>query len=73
MMPRGKPEINSERCKGCEMCVEACPQKILKMSDTFNRLGQYFAVCAEPDRCTTCKSCAVTCPDLAIRIWRNAG
>jgi 2-oxoglutarate ferredoxin oxidoreductase subunit delta len=72
-MPRGKPEIDPERCKGCEMCVAACPQKILKMSDTFNRQGQYFAVCAEPDRCTTCKSCAITCPDLAIRIWRNAG
>jgi 2-oxoglutarate ferredoxin oxidoreductase subunit delta len=72
-MPRGKPEIDPERCKGCEMCVATCPQKILKMSDTFNRQGQYFAVCAEPDRCTTCKSCAITCPDLAIRIWRNAG
>lgn len=72
-MPRGKPEIDSERCKGCELCIGACPQKILKLSETFNRRGVYFAVCFDPQQCTACKFCAIMCPDNAIRIWRKAG
>ena len=71
-MAKGKPQIDPERCKGCGLCVEACPQKILKMSETFNRQGQYYATCVAPERCTACKTCAITCPDLAIQIWRAA-
>ncbi len=71
-MAKGNPQIDPERCKGCELCVGACPQEILKMSETFNRQGQYYAVCADPERCTTCKSCAITCPEIAIQIWRAA-
>ncbi|MCL2480777.1 MAG: 4Fe-4S binding protein, partial [Spirochaetaceae bacterium] len=31
-MSKGKPLISPERCKGCALCVDACPKKILKMS-----------------------------------------
>ncbi|MQY77172.1 MAG: 4Fe-4S dicluster domain-containing protein [Spirochaeta sp.] len=69
-MARGKPEIDQEMCKGCELCIEACPEKILKMSATFNRQGQRYSVCFEQDRCTACTFCAVICPESAINIWR---
>jgi len=69
---RGNPEVDQERCKGCELCIGVCPEEILKMSDTFNRQGQRYAVCFEPDRCTACTFCAVICPESAIRIWRYA-
>jgi 2-oxoglutarate ferredoxin oxidoreductase subunit delta len=70
---RGRPQIDSERCKGCTLCVGACPQKILEMTtDRFNRQGVPFARCIDESRCTTCMSCATMCPDTAIRIIRLA-
>ena len=70
-MSRGRPVIDRERCKGCALCVGACPEKILAMSrDTFNRQGVPFAECFEESRCTACMSCAIMCPDMAIRIIR---
>lgn len=72
-MAKGRPEINSERCKGCELCIGACPEHILAMSKEFNRQGQPFSVCIEPEKCTGCMSCAIICPDMAIKIWRLTG
>ncbi len=72
-MSRGRPEIDRERCKGCELCVGACPEKILTMSrEQFNRQGVPFAVCFDEARCTACMSCAIICPDAAIRVLRLA-
>ena len=70
-MSRGRPVIDRERCKGCQLCVGACPEKILAMSrDSFNRQGVPFAECFDESRCTACQSCAITCPDMAITIRR---
>ena len=72
-MSRGRPEIDRERCKGCTLCVGACPEKIISMSkDDFNRQGLPFAVCFDESRCTACLSCAIICPDSAITILRYA-
>lgn len=71
-MSRGKPEIDSERCKGCGLCVKACPEAILELAEAFNNKGHHYAVCASPDRCTACMFCAIICPDTAIEIWRFA-
>ena len=70
-MSRGRPDIDRERCKGCTLCIGACPEKILAMSrDQFNRQGVPFALCFDEERCTACMSCAIICPDTAIRIVR---
>ncbi len=72
-MSRGRPEIDRERCKGCTLCVGACPEKIIAMSkDDFNRQGLPFAVCFDESRCTACMSCAIICPDSAITVLRFA-
>ena len=72
-MSRGRPEIDREKCKGCTLCVGACPEKILSMSrEEFNRQGLPFAVCFDEPRCTGCMSCAIICPDTAISIYRLA-
>ena len=63
-----KVEVERGRCKGCERCVEACPQEVLAMSREFNEKGYFYAVPQERPRCIGCRLCAITCPDVAIEI-----
>jgi len=65
-----KIEVDVDRCKGCAYCVEACPQKILRLSETFNSMGYHPVECFEPDKCTGCTFCAMMCPDLVIEVYK---
>ena len=59
--------IDRDRCKGCELCVHACPQQILAMGNEINARGYFFASVAEPQRGIGCRLCCITCPDVAIQ------
>ena len=58
-----------ERCKGCRLCAEVCPARIIRPAGRFNRQG--YEVMETEGRCTGCASCAVMCPDTAIRVFRD--
>jgi 2-oxoglutarate ferredoxin oxidoreductase subunit delta len=60
--------IDRNRCKGCELCVQACPQQVLAMSRAINVKGYFPSEVAHPHRCLGCQMCAITCPDVAIEI-----
>lgn len=60
--------VDKNHCKGCELCVRACPQGILKMSDEITVRGYFYAEVADPSRCIGCMICAITCPDVAIEV-----
>jgi len=60
--------IDKNRCKGCELCVAACPQQVLSMSKAINEKGYFFAAVTRGERCIGCRLCGITCPDLAIRV-----
>ena len=60
--------IDSEICKGCELCCQACPQGVLAPSRRLNAKGYYPAEVADGARCIACRLCAVVCPDVAIEI-----
>jgi len=64
------PRITIERdlCKGCELCVHACPQKVLDMGRDLNAKGYFYARVAEQRRCIGCRLCCIMCPDVAIRM-----
>jgi 2-oxoglutarate ferredoxin oxidoreductase subunit delta len=64
--------IEPDLCKGCELCVGACPQRILAMGRDLNAKGYFYAHVAEPKRCIGCRLCCITCPDVAIQM-RVAG
>lgn len=61
-------QIDPEQCKGCELCVAACPQKILSMGREINSKGYFFARVAEQMRCIGCRLCCIACPDVAIQM-----
>jgi len=62
--------IDEERCKGCELCLAACPKHIIVMSENFNKKGYRSAKQINPEKCTGCAFCAMTCPDVAIEVFK---
>ncbi len=71
-MVKGRIVIDSERCKGCELCTTVCPQNVIQMADSFNAKGYRPAVLVDPDGiCTGCAVCAIICPDVTITVYRQ--
>ncbi len=60
--------IDKNHCKGCEICVRACPQGIISMSKDISVRGYFYAQLHEPSRCLGCRICAIVCPDVAIEV-----
>jgi 2-oxoglutarate ferredoxin oxidoreductase subunit delta len=73
-MAKGYVRIDDERCKGCELCISACPQEVLRMDRRrLNSKGYHPSMLDDPaGKCTGCALCAVICPDLAITVFRYA-
>ncbi|MDR1908626.1 MAG: 4Fe-4S binding protein [Spirochaetaceae bacterium] len=69
MARKGRIEIDQELCKGCYLCVRACPADALEAGAAPNSTGSVPAVFARPERCVVCAGCYEVCPDLAIRVF----
>ena len=68
--PRGAIVVDIEKCKGCELCVEACPTQVIMMEKRVNSKGYHFAYMEIPEACTGCNNCAIVCPDGVITVYR---
>jgi len=69
-MAKGKVTFDIETCKGCELCIAACPQESLALSPRINKQGYHYAVLVK-DNCTGCTNCALVCPDAVITVYRE--
>ena len=66
---RGTVVIDVERCKGCDLCIPACPPKVLSMScEEVNKTGYRFPQLVAG--CTGCGACALVCPDFCFEVYR---
>lgn len=63
-------KITKELCKGCGLCITACPKKILRISKESNNNGYFVVEIFEPESCIGCANCAVMCPDSVIEVER---
>jgi len=70
-MPRGKVVIDKDRCKGCGLCIAACPNQVLAFSGELNKNGYNVVYMEDPEACVGCAFCAQTCPDIAIEVYRE--
>lgn len=55
-------EVIAEQCKGCELCVDQCPQDVLFMTDHINHMGYKYAD-YRGEGCTGCAVCYYACPE----------
>ena len=65
---RGTVEIAAERCKGCELCIPACPPGVLRMSGRRNAHG--YDVPELLPGCTGCGACLLVCPDFCFAVYQ---
>ena len=66
----GKIIINTERCKGCGLCIAVCPKGSIIISKKSNKSG-YFPAESSNAKCTGCALCAIICPEVVIEVFRE--
>jgi 2-oxoglutarate ferredoxin oxidoreductase subunit delta len=65
--------IAEERCKGCELCITACPHHVLELDRVaVNRLGYHPVRLIDELGCTSCAICAKVCPDAVFTVYARA-
>ena len=65
---RGTVVIAQDRCKGCELCIPACPVEVLSMSTDLNAGGFRYPLLT--DGCTGCTACLQVCPDFVFEVFK---
>lgn len=66
---RGTLVIDVDACKGCTLCVDACPVDVLVMTaHRVNARGYRYPLLLPG--CTGCRACAQVCPDFVFQVYR---
>jgi 2-oxoglutarate ferredoxin oxidoreductase subunit delta len=65
----GTVVIDVDACKGCDLCIPACPPGVLTMTSTaHNDLGYRYPQLHAG--CTGCARCHQVCPDFVFTVYR---
>jgi len=68
---KGAIVVDTDRCKGCSLCIVACPKDVIALSTKVNVHGYPFVEPVRPDGCIGCASCAIVCPDGCITVYKK--
>ena len=69
---KGAIVVDTDRCKGCSLCIVACPKNVIALSQkAVNVHGYPYAQAVNPDDCIGCASCGIVCPDGCITVYRK--
>lgn len=63
--------VDQTLCKGCGICIRACPTGVLLFRETVMSKWGVEVVAESPEHCTGCRRCEIHCPDFAIFAYRN--
>ena len=67
---KGAIVVDTERCKGCNLCAVACPLNVIALTKEGNVKGDNYAHQILEDTCNGCSSCATVCPDGCISVYK---
>lgn len=67
---KGAIVVDTERCKGCNLCTVSCPLHIIELAREVNLKGYNYARQTVEDICNGCASCATVCPDGCISVYK---
>ena len=68
---KGAVVVDINRCKGCDLCVDACPVDVLALEPKeVNDKGYHYAYMANEQGCIGCASCGYVCPDGCITVYK---
>ncbi len=70
MAIKGAITVDTEKCKGCGVCIPTCPTNTIALSKEVNSKGYNYLYMANPENCTGCTNCATVCPDAVITVYR---
>ncbi|MCD6344831.1 MAG: 4Fe-4S dicluster domain-containing protein [Anaerolineae bacterium] len=67
-VPQGQVYLIPERCKGCGLCIEFCPEEVFQVSTGLNAKGYHYPQVApgKEEACVHCGFCTLVCPEFAI-------
>ena len=68
---KGAIVVNTDRCKGCGLCVVACPQDVIVDKKVNVHGYPYVEPGNNADQCIGCSACGIVCPDGCITVYRK--